>query len=213
GRYRRLATSHRRSPRSSGLPLPRRWRARHPCRIARANGNSVRLSHGRRRHGAAHRLRERRQSPARARDRAATRDQHSDRARSRSRARSVLIAVQMTLCTVLLVCSMLFLHSLINARVIDPGFDPKGVVDASIDISSRNMSSERGRAFYEALRTRASQLPGVGSATLAAIVPLGGSNMQVGTWLEGGDANVQRPPALPWFNIVGPSYFETLGIP
>jgi predicted permease len=139
--------------------------------------------------------------------------EESPQSTSRSRARSVLIAVQMTLCTVLLACSMLFLHSLINARVIDPGFDPKGVVDAGIDISSRNLSAERGRAFYEELRTRASRLPGVGSATLAAVVPLGGSNMQVGTWLEGGDASTQRPPALPWFNIVAPSYFETLGIP
>jgi predicted permease len=132
---------------------------------------------------------------------------------SRSRARSVLIAVQMTLCTVLLACSMLFLHSLINARVIDPGFDSRGVLDASVDISSRNLSPERGRAFYEELRTRASRLPGVGSATLAAIVPLGGSNMQVGTWLEGGDASAQRPAVLPGFNVVAPSYFETLGIP
>jgi predicted permease len=125
----------------------------------------------------------------------------------------VLIAVQMTLCTVLLACSMLFLHSLINARVIDPGFDSRGVLDASVDISSRNLSPERGRAFYEELRTRASRLPGVGSATLAAIVPLGGSNMQVGTWLEGGDASAQRPAVLPGFNVVAPSYFETLGIP
>jgi putative ABC transport system permease protein len=119
----------------------------------------------------------------------------------------------MTLCTVLLACSMLCLHSLINARVIDPGFDSRGVLDASIDISSRNVSPERGRAFYEELRTRASRLPGAGSATLAAVVPLGGSNMQVGTWLEGGDASAQRPPLAPWFNIVAPGYFQTLGIP
>ncbi|HZI43500.1 MAG TPA: ABC transporter permease [Gemmatimonadaceae bacterium] len=131
----------------------------------------------------------------------------------RSRARSVLIAVQMTLCTVLLACSMLFLHSLINARVIEPGFDPSGITDANIDVSSRNLTPERGRAFYEELRTRAAQLPGVQSATLAAIVPLGGSNMQAGMWIEGRDANAQRPPAFPWFNVVAPDYFQTLGIP
>ena len=108
---------------------------------------------------------------------------------------------------------MLFLHSLINARVIEPGFDPSGITDANIDVSSRNLTPERGRAFYEELRTRAAQLPGVQSATLAAIVPLGGSNMQAGMWIEGRDANAQRPPAFPWFNVVAPDYFQTLGIP
>jgi len=39
---------------------------------------------------------------------------------TRSRARGILIGAQVALCTVLLACSTLFLHSLVNARVIDP---------------------------------------------------------------------------------------------
>jgi predicted permease len=132
----------------------------------------------------------------------------------RSRTRRVLIAAQMAFCTLLLACATLFLRSLANARVIDPGFDARGVYDVALDVSSRNLDRQRTVAFYDALRTRAAALPGARSATIAAVVPLGGSNMQVGSWIEGQDAAPGgRPPRLPYFNIVGPDYFETLGIP
>ncbi|MFL5614227.1 MAG: ABC transporter permease [Gemmatimonadaceae bacterium] len=132
---------------------------------------------------------------------------------ARSRARSVLIGVQVALCTVLLACSTLFLHSLANARVIDPGFDTRGVMDVWVNVSSRNYSEDQRRAFFDELQRRAAALPGVREATLAAIVPLGGTNMQVGMWLEGQPSTGARAPFAPYFNIVTPRYFETLGIP
>lgn len=131
----------------------------------------------------------------------------------RSRARGTLIGVQVALCTVLLACSTLFLRSLANARVIDPGFDPRGIVDVPLNISSRNLSPEQARAFFAQLQTSVTALPGVHDATLAAIIPLGGTNMAVGMWIEGRPATGPRPPFFPFFNIVTPRYFETLGIP
>ena len=132
----------------------------------------------------------------------------------RSRLRRTLIGAQMALCTLLLACATLFLRSLANARVIDPGFDARGIYDISLDVSSRNLDRERTIAFYEALRNRAAALPGARFATVAAIVPLGGSNMQIGSWVEGRDATGgSRPSFAPYFNVVGQQYFETLGIP
>lgn len=131
----------------------------------------------------------------------------------RSRARGILIGVQVALCTVLLACSTLFLHSLANAKVIDPGFDTGGIMDVWVNVSSRNYTEGQRRAFYEELQGRAAALPGVREATLAAIVPLGGTNMQVGMWLEGRPSTGERAPFAPYFNVVGPRYFETLGIP
>jgi predicted permease len=133
---------------------------------------------------------------------------------TRSRARRILIGTQMALCTVLLACATLFIRSLGNARIIDPGFDARGVYDVALDVSSRNLDAARTRALYDAIRTRAASLPGVRSATLAALVPLGGSNMQIGSWVEGQRAGSGgQPPRAPGFNIIGPDYFETLGIP
>lgn len=131
----------------------------------------------------------------------------------RSRARGILIGAQVALCTVLLACSTLFLHSLANARVIDPGFDPKGIFDVALNISSRNLQPDQGRAFFDELQSRAAALPGVRQATIAALAPLGGSNMQIGLWVEGRTTTGPRAPFVPSFNIVGPRYFETLGIP
>ena len=130
----------------------------------------------------------------------------------RSRARGILIGAQVALCTVLLACSTLFLHSLANARVIDPGFDPAGIIDVAIDISSRNLPHDQARAFFDELQSRAAAIPGAREATIAALAPLGGSNMQAGTWVEGRPATGPRAPFLPSFNIVGPRYFETMGI-
>jgi predicted permease len=131
----------------------------------------------------------------------------------RSRARGLLIGAQVALCTVLLACSTLFLHSLANARVIDPGFDPAGIIDVAINVSSRNLQHDQARAFFDELQSRAAAIPGTRAATIAALIPLGGSNMQVGLWVEGRPATGPRAPFAPSFNIVGPRYFETLGIP
>ena len=131
----------------------------------------------------------------------------------RSRARGILIGAQVALCTVLLACSALFLHSLANARVIDPGFDSSGIIDVALNVSSRNLKPDQGRAFFDELQTRAAALPGARQATVAALIPLGGSNMQVGLWVEGRSTTGPHAPFVPSFNIVGPHYFETLGIP
>src|SRR5205823_11888732 len=126
--------------------------------------------------------------------------EEATQATPRSRARGVLIAAQVSLCTVLLACSMLFLHSLANAKVIDPGFDASGIFDVPIDVSPRSFTPDQGRAFFDRLRTRAATLTGVRTATLAAIIPLGGSNMQGGTWIEGRQADGPRAPFNPYFN-------------
>ena len=131
----------------------------------------------------------------------------------RSRARGILIGAQVALCTVLLACSALFLHSLANARVIDPGFDSSGIIDVALNVSSRNLEPDQARAFFDELQSRAAALPGARQATIAALIPLGGSNMQVGLWPEGRSTTGPRAPFAPSFNIVGPHYFETLGIP
>ena len=75
------------------------------------------------------------------------------------------------------------------------------------------MTGTKARAFFGELQTRAAALPGVRNATIAALIPLGGSNMQVGLWVEGRSSAGPRAPFAPGFNIVGPHYFETLGIP
>ena len=132
----------------------------------------------------------------------------------RSRTRSVLIGFQVALCTVLLACTTLFLRSLGNARDIDPGFDPGGIVTVPLDLSPRMLDSARGLALFDRMLEGARSLPGVQSAAVARISPLSGSNIATGAWAEGQPVPEDgRAPLNPYLNAVGTDYFETMGIP
>jgi len=115
---------------------------------------------------------------------------------------------------VVLAGAALFTHSLLNARVIDPGFPTAGLVDAAVDLQSRQLSPEASAAFFDRLLERARALPGVRDAALAELVPLGGSNMEVVGYVEGAP-DPRRPDGRRniYFNTVSDGYFATMGIP
>ncbi|MDB4951499.1 MAG: permease [Gemmatimonadetes bacterium] len=127
-----------------------------------------------------------------------------------SRLRSALVVGQVALCTVLIGGAGLFLRSLGNARHLDPGFDARPVLDLPVDLSLRSYPEDRGRDFYRRLLESASALPGVRSASLGRVVPLGGSNMETRFELPG---KGEAAGVHAYFNVVGPRYFATLGIP
>ena len=137
----------------------------------------------------------------------------------RSRLRSTLVGAQVALCTLCIAVASLLVHSLSNARHVDPGFDTRGVLDAPVDLEPRRMTADARRAFFARLVEQARGLPGVRSATVAEIVPLGGSNMETSTWVAGAAAgsaggDVRRDGSRGvYFNVVGAGYFETLGLP
>src|SRR5262249_45449838 len=62
----------------------------------------------------------------------------------KSRLRSVLVIGQVAICSLLLVGSGLCLRSLLNAQSIDPGFDPRNRVIATLDLLSLGYSESRG---------------------------------------------------------------------
>ncbi|HKG94115.1 MAG TPA: ABC transporter permease [Gemmatimonadaceae bacterium] len=131
----------------------------------------------------------------------------------RSRLRSALVVAQVTLSLVLLTGSTLFLRSLANAHLIDPGFDTRGLYDASLDLGTLRYDESRQSAFYTELLRRARELPGVRAAALAALVPLSGSNMEMRLVLEGAESvPVQQRPGV-YFNVVSPGYLAAMGIP
>ncbi|HMA23529.1 MAG TPA: ABC transporter permease, partial [Gemmatimonadaceae bacterium] len=128
------------------------------------------------------------------------------------RRRGALVIAQTALCVVLLAVATLFLRSLASMRGVDPGFRAEGVVDVDVDLTLAGQSLDRTHAFDGILRD-ASTLPGVQSATFAAVVPLTGSNMETQVVPEGTTAGSRPDYPSTYFNIVGPRYFETLRIP
>jgi putative ABC transport system permease protein len=98
---------------------------------------------------------------------------------------------------------------------VDPGFDPRGVVLANVDLPSATYPDyERVQQFYRDVLDRLRSVPGVTSATAASLVPvLRGS----GVWDFQIDGRPAPPPGAPAWNaavgVVREHYFEALGMP
>jgi predicted permease len=130
----------------------------------------------------------------------------------RARLRRVLVVGQVCVASLLLVVSVLFLRSLANASAIDPGFDPRNVVVASVDLSVTGRDEARGRATFGALLERVRSIPAVTTAGLSHYLPLGLNVGRTNMEIEG-----YQPRAGEDLEIhssqVTPGYFEALRIP
>ena len=131
----------------------------------------------------------------------------------RHRMRSVLVIAQVAVSLVLLVAAGLFVRSVQRAQSIDLGFDPRHVLNLSMDVSQQGFDEARGRAFYREVEARVRQLPGVESVSYAYSVPFGYYNSSEN--IEAEDHPVPKDQRKPraGYNTVGPDYFRTLKVP
>jgi predicted permease len=136
------------------------------------------------------------------------------RDRPRLRLRSSLLVAQIAFSMVLLMVAGLFARALAHARTIDPGFEPRDVYVASLDLGLANYGEDQGRQVAAAILDQARALPGVRDAALAAMLPLGGGGLGLGgISVAGREApDPRRGWDVDW-NVVTPGYFTTLGIP
>jgi macrolide transport system ATP-binding/permease protein len=130
----------------------------------------------------------------------------------RARLRRVLVVSQVALAMVLLICAGLFVRTLGNAYQVDPGFSQRNAVLASFDLSSLGYTEAQGRAFYDELLARAEALPGVASASLSTMVPLSaGGGSDTSPQIDG-YTRAENEEVTVYYGMVGPGYFETMGI-
>ncbi|MEO8429936.1 MAG: ABC transporter permease [Acidobacteriota bacterium] len=133
--------------------------------------------------------------------------------RESHRLRSTLVAAEVALALVALAGAGLFLKSFRNAVSMRPGFEPRGVLLAGMNLSSAGYDAERGRVFYRRLQERLAALPGVTSVAVAEDVPLGFNG---GSWEDLAiDGYTPRPVENMkiYRNLVSPGYFDLLKIP
>jgi putative ABC transport system permease protein len=134
--------------------------------------------------------------------------------RRRLRLRSGLLVTQIAFSMLLLMVAGLFARTLARARSIDPGFEPRDVFIASIDLGLSNYDADQGRRVAAAILERTRALPGVRSAALSAMLPLDGGGLGLGDIAVPG--REPPDPRAGWradWNVVTPGYFATLGIP
>ena len=134
-------------------------------------------------------------------------------ARDRQRLRHAFVIAQVAFSLLLVVVAGLFVRALQAAGSADPGFDPRGVELASIDLLQAGYTATSGPPFARELVDRVRALPDVQQASIAVALP-GGFESQRRTVAVPG---VAPPDGQPFFfvdwNIVEPGYFATMRIP
>src|SRR5437763_1880978 len=133
--------------------------------------------------------------------------------RSKSWVRSGLVVVQVSLCFILLVGAGLLLQSLERIRSDSPGFSTQGTLVTAVNLSASGYEVQRAKSFQDELIDRVERLPGVETAALARLTPLGyGCFSSAPIVVDGYQPPPDERPSLD-YNQVGPGYFATMGIP
>ena len=140
--------------------------------------------------------------------------QSSSATRSRGRAhmQNGFVIAQVALSLILLISTGLFLRSFRKTLAVDPGFDPNNRLVLPINLSYGQYDEAEGRLFYQQLAERIRGLPSTRQAALSAFLPLADSHGRHDVWIDGYDPAPDES-MLVLRNMVGPEFFETLGIP
>jgi macrolide transport system ATP-binding/permease protein len=126
--------------------------------------------------------------------------------------RDALVVAQVALSLVLLIGAGLFIRSLRHAQQIDLGFEPDNVLQISFNLNLHGYTEARGREFYRQIIERLEGVPGVQSASVTNLQPLG--FIGLGSSIQPEDREIpldERPRAI--YFAVGQRYFETIGTP
>ena len=121
------------------------------------------------------------------------------------RARGAFVVGQLAVSTLLLVTAGVFVRSLAAMTDVPLGFDPQGVLVATVSVGSHGYGEGEGRLFYDRLVERVRAVPGVEAAGLGSFVLLRGANAaNDGRAADGGE---DAPELTVWYNVVDPEYF------
>jgi predicted permease len=130
----------------------------------------------------------------------------------RQRFRSVLVAVQVGGSLALLVVAGLFLRSLQRAETSDLGFDPRGVVNLTVDPHEIGYNKPQSVAFYNELLERVRALPNVKSASITPTPALGETVLGDEIEISGRPKVKDQPAPHPITVSISSRYFETMGM-
>lgn len=130
--------------------------------------------------------------------------------RGGSHLRNALVVVQVALAMVLLVSAALLVRSVANALTGDLGFDTRNAVVANVELAPA-LPADRGMAYFSEALGRVRAIPGVTSAAVAELAPLGGGGRR-GFRMQGYTRRQGEDTEFP-FNSVDADYFATMRIP
>jgi len=137
----------------------------------------------------------------------------SDRA---GRLRQTLAVVEIAIALLLMTGAGLLVRTLISLDNVDPGYRADNVLTMNLPLPFRRLLTAKPgeiAAYWRSIDREVSSIPGVRMASLGFGLPLAGASIRPPFDVVGRPAAdpANRPSAH--YQIVGPRYFETLGIP
>ncbi|MGD2152412.1 MAG: ABC transporter permease [Gemmatimonadales bacterium] len=126
--------------------------------------------------------------------------------------RSLLSVAQVAGSLVLLACGGLLIRSALGQLSVELGYQPEHVALLAVDLDLSGYTEQTGSVFYGEVLERIEDVPGVSSASAAAVVPLARRRIGTDVSAAGGD-DVAREPRQLSGNVVATGYFKTMGIP
>jgi predicted permease len=132
--------------------------------------------------------------------------------RKQNRLNSVLVVAETAIGLVLLVGAGLLVRSLVRVLNVDPGFNTRNVLTASINLPDSQYPDLKKGVFYDELLPRLAALPGVKSVSGGYPLPLSHGNITLGFTIEGRPAGPGEEFDAPC-SVVTPDFFRTLDIP
>ena len=134
---------------------------------------------------------------------------------ARHRTQSVFVVVEMAMAVVLLIGAGLMIRSLAALWSVDPGFNPRNVLEFSISSTSGpGVTADQLRAKYRETLRQIQNVPGVEAASMTGgSLPMSGDS-EVPFWVEGKPkpATEQEMP-FTLFYLVTPQYHKAMRIP
>lgn len=133
-------------------------------------------------------------------------------ARAAARFRTSLATVQIALSMMLLVAAGLFTRSLLNVSRVDLGLRTDHLVTFAVSPELNGYTPAQAVALFERLEEDLSALPGVTNVTASMVPLISGSNWGSSVRVQGFDAGPDTDRDAS-FNLIGPGFFRTMGIP
>ncbi|MGH9837351.1 MAG: ABC transporter permease [Blastocatellia bacterium] len=132
----------------------------------------------------------------------------------RGRTRRLLVVTEVALSLVLLAGAGLLMKSFRHLLDVNPGFNPNGVLTASVALPNGTYAEEaRQSAFFEQALSRISTLPGVEAAGVVDPMPLGGSMAMNIFSVEGRPALKAGERLATNSRVISADYLKAMGIP
>jgi len=133
--------------------------------------------------------------------------------RERGRLRNALVVVEIALALVLLTGAGLLFNSFVRLQLVDPGFDPAGLVGIELSLEGERYTEETRAAFVQRVDERLENLPGVVGAAAAITIPFqyfgqGRSGWFQSSWetAEGEERRIStmlHPATSDYFDLLG----------